>query len=260
MDDRRPFDLKLERAAHHLADFEQAAAAYVDSRPYEPRRTVGDDGQPEFTFHITPQPDPTLALIVGDLLTNARASLDHLAIALAPPARKRSARWPIIFRGHCEPPPAGAGGRHAEDHKRWCSYTEGMDPAAVEIIKKLQPLEADDRTTHPLAMLNRLVNADKHYQLTVVASALVDVQVLVTTADGAEALMRSTGAARDGLFDGEPIGGVPADAVALGVTGTLHVVIREAAMTEHGYEVPRAFREALLPSCATAIDELRPYT
>jgi hypothetical protein len=76
--------LKIERAAYHIHDLEHQTAAFFNSA----KSILVEEIEPSSGDRIakvkmvTPFPD-MFSLIAGDTITNIRASLDHLATALA---------------------------------------------------------------------------------------------------------------------------------------------------------------------------------
>lgn len=75
--------LKVRRADIHLHELIAAITAFLDRKPYGLLR----DFDPQNNLHtvrasIADQPDPAIASIVGDILHNLRAALDHLAVDL----------------------------------------------------------------------------------------------------------------------------------------------------------------------------------
>jgi hypothetical protein len=110
---------------------------------------------------IKEQPPATLSVIVGDCVTNLRASLDYIAWELGTkrPTRllsgseKRGITFPIISA--------------AADFSNAKSVTHlsglcGVPAAAMDEIKKVQPYNAGYEV---LGHLNILVNEDKHHAL-----------------------------------------------------------------------------------------------
>ncbi|MCV7193133.1 hypothetical protein [Mycolicibacterium brumae] len=98
-------------------------------------------------------------LIFGDILTNLRAALDHAVYSHAvarvalTPRQERQLHYPIIT-----------------DPTKWPSAQTALssliDPAVLTVIDQCQPFRhsAQDGGPdwHPLTILNRLVNLDKH--------------------------------------------------------------------------------------------------
>ncbi|RVB72128.1 MULTISPECIES: hypothetical protein [unclassified Mesorhizobium] len=76
--------LKVARAKKHFDDLRQAVTTYLAEEPYpyawEPDSEIA--GFRVVVREKTPPP-AELALLVGDTIHNARAALDHLAVAMA---------------------------------------------------------------------------------------------------------------------------------------------------------------------------------
>jgi hypothetical protein len=176
-----PWRLKLYRAQHHMKELELELGRYANRNPYEARRLDKGDADPNrwlWTLHFTEQPDLSLAIVLGDVLTNIRASLDHLAAALAPGRKKNI--FPIVADvGKFNPHPTAVDAKRYEAaRKNFAKAVEGMHPDAKAIIERLQPyyvnpMAADGTPqVHAILELNRLVQTDKHQQLVPIAAGL----------------------------------------------------------------------------------------
>ena len=183
--------LKLDRAQHHMKELEAEIGRYADRHAYEARRV--HEGYPKddrwrYALHVTEQPHFDIAIVLGDVLTNLRAALDHLAVALAPRGRKNhGARFPIIEDvGMFNPTPTEKElAKYTEARERFGSAVSGMEPEAIAVLDTLQPYRINPFPVgappqiHPFVALNRLVNADKHKKLVPVATGLVNVTTFV---------------------------------------------------------------------------------
>ena len=162
-------DLKLGRAREHLKELEAEVKRWVHEDGYS-IRVYPDPEPPSYVVraeNIRP-PGDALALLVGDCLYNARASLEYLAHALGDigaggdmtaEQSERSA-FPIIgdrdregFTGRGPDLFEGAAGRHLST----------VDPEARAAIKRLQPFyEGDTWEFNGLWFLNELARLDRH--------------------------------------------------------------------------------------------------
>ena len=98
---KRSWDLKVDRAEEHLEELRANVAAYDRSRPYEAvcsKPPAPDATEWSFMMNFTEPTPGSLAIVLGDLLFNLRSALDHVAVAIAPPAQKRSAGFPLCDR------------------------------------------------------------------------------------------------------------------------------------------------------------------
>ena len=164
---RDSWRLKLARAEHHMKELELEVARYVGRHPYKATRL--DDGDPKAQYGrwiltITEKPPDQIAIVLGDVLTNIRASLDHIATALAPGEDRN---FPLV----ADPQPEGG--------IKFTKAVKGMPSAAIAIIEELQPYNfisarAADGSPQVSAMreLTRLVNADKHDGLIPIATSV----------------------------------------------------------------------------------------
>jgi hypothetical protein len=187
--------LKIERAEKHLGELRVEIDRYTQTHPFE---TVRVRGGPRCNQHrdclryrlrVTSQPGPGLAIIAGDVLHNARSALDHLAVALVPPARRRSAGFPIELDDIWARKQRKYVVRDSERRRRFNSAINGMPKPAVRIIKAVQPYRRGGKgTAHVLYLLSKLENADKHRELIPFAAGLNDTVATATARGQAIAL------------------------------------------------------------------------
>lgn len=173
--------LKIGRAEKHLQELEAEVDRYTRTHPFEAVRVV--EGPPccqhldcwRYRLRVTHQPDPNLAIIAGDVLHNARSALDHLAVALSPPSRRRNASFPIEVEDIWARKDRRYVVRDSGRRRRFNSAVTGMPQPAIALIKKVQPYRRGDKALiHALYLLSRLENADKHRQLVLFATGLND--------------------------------------------------------------------------------------
>src|SRR5438552_626830 len=152
--------LKVVRATEHLKSFNEEAWRYVSAEPYE---VVLQRNQDYISVKgvITTEPPPALACIIGDFVTNLRASLDYVAWELA--AKTGSALSDGQKRGITFPIAADQAGfsktNGTADHlQRIC----GVPAAAIGVIESVQPYHAGYEA---LSSLDYLVRTDKHRML-----------------------------------------------------------------------------------------------
>lgn len=157
---------KVERANHHIAEFDAAAERYFSKRPTQVTMTpivrkgvhgfaVGD----RLGF-----PDKGMALYIGDAVHNLRCALDYLITACAVHNRKPTniTEFPFVK----------AGGRKA-DLKKGIFKARDADPRAAKLVWKARPYP---RGNTLLVALNELDRFDKH-RLIVPVESQVDVEV-----------------------------------------------------------------------------------
>lgn len=150
---------KLRRAKEHLDHIEAEITQFLNAEPYSvtverPTKTVA-------VVRVTKVPDRRIpvedwALIIGDCVHNARASIDYIAWQLAgADMNDRATMFPIFDT------PEGWRDNHAKRIKR-------LPLCAKAMIKEVQPcFYGKDRSA--LAALRILDDADKHKLLTVTA-------------------------------------------------------------------------------------------
>ena len=91
--------LKVKRAQKHMIDIYREARRYAGSQPYEFTRLRRPNRQRQVAYRvrITEQPDPMLAVMLGDFVHNLRTALDHVIVACVPRQRQKSASFPILY-------------------------------------------------------------------------------------------------------------------------------------------------------------------
>ena len=186
----RSWESKLERAKHHLSDFEALIAPYEGRRAYPVRegRELNDD-EWEYVSRIDiPEPaDPLLPIIAGDIMSNLRSALDHLAVALSSEPHDRTA-FPIFTDDIDAIDPDTGKYLHRKARRKWKALTRGFPEGAMTIIEEAQPYmhsrEGRDPQYAALALLSVLQNADKHKRLVLVVSGLRDPIVWFNTGPG----------------------------------------------------------------------------
>ncbi|MCZ2811289.1 hypothetical protein O2W15_07535 [Modestobacter sp. VKM Ac-2979] len=133
----------------------------VLSSPTAARPEANADGSFSSIYEPTAEPHPAMSLMLGEFAHNARSALDNLVTAL-------------VVRN---------GGTPKSHHKfplsthlnEWTASVADLWPAdgplagvtreALDLIEDVQPFHADDPTHHPLALVGRVNNADKHQML-----------------------------------------------------------------------------------------------
>jgi hypothetical protein len=156
--------LKLERAEEYFRDLTDEVLRYTNTHPYEAVRVPPPDEQPDvwlYRLRITEQPDARVALIAGDLAHNIRTIFDHLAVAVT---GQRDASFPVCYEDPWET--RSDGSLRPEREKARASFVSKLNGASTEALalaRALQPYGAGEEwASHPLGIINKLDNADKH--------------------------------------------------------------------------------------------------
>jgi hypothetical protein len=177
--------LKLVRAQEHFEQFRSGVGRYTDGNPYtlervrRPRCPEHGGACIRYRLKLTSQPPPELSVVLGDVLFNLRSALDHLAVAIAPRNRRWNASFPIERVEFWEEKDDELIIPNADAWGRFCSDVKGMPPEAIQHLKEFQPL-GDEGETHPLHLLSRLENADKHRELVLLTSGLTTVTATIS--------------------------------------------------------------------------------
>lgn len=133
-----------------------------------------------------PEPPPIIGMLVGDCVHNLRSALDHIIYALIwtnpsrggkPPSEK--AQFPI-----CDTRPGYV--TQVNQRKR----IDGVPDAVATVVETLQPYHTREKgldyTAHPLWVLNKLENIDKHRRLALASGVARHAHVSIRYRDGGE--------------------------------------------------------------------------
>lgn len=145
---------KVDRAKEHLAEFDREIDAYTASHPYEYEIRDEADGMRHIILKSHKPIPVRLCTVVGDVVHNARSSLDLLvtlaATREAGPVKGLS--FPIF--------------RHRADFEAKALVNFGKScPKLVRFIRRIAPYERGGDAGHhanTLVLLNRLNGRDKH--------------------------------------------------------------------------------------------------
>ncbi len=126
-----------------------------------------------YKLKMTEKPQPRIAVVAGDVVHNARTLFDHLAVAIT---GRRDASFPVCYEDPWET--LSDGTLMPERQKARAGFKQAVDGAseeAVAVIMELQPFAAGDAwATHPLGIINKLENTDKHRNLIPTATGITD--------------------------------------------------------------------------------------
>lgn len=176
---------KIERANTHIRSLNQAIGEHLPAvninftqnselgRPTSPLGYTVEAAS-IYELDIDPGIEQNWSLIVGDILSNLRASLDHIAWALATKnasnqgselcdKKARRVYFPLRMKKDCSP---HLGGLKKAD-------LELLLPEAHKTVESFQPYNVTDRPQLALLkVLHYLVNEDKHRRVTPVLRAV----------------------------------------------------------------------------------------
>ena len=149
--------MKLDRAEEHFSALQNAVVEYIKVCPSKIHCELDMSTGTWYVFDKLPQPSLTIAVLAGDFIHNLRSSLDHLAGELV----RRSGGTPGLdthFPILKVRPTANAAGTSSPPH-----VAGGVSDAVLVELDRIQPYQFGDAYEgHPLWILNRLWNTDKH--------------------------------------------------------------------------------------------------
>jgi hypothetical protein len=179
--------VKLRRAEEHFLEFQAEATRYLDRHPYVIRRE--HKGKPKanlwrYVLRVTEQPEPRLAAIMGDVLHNARAGMDHVFSAMLPKKRRNSIRagFPVVRSSIWVDDAGSIHIANGKERENFTSAVQGLGADAVTVLCQLQPGVSQTPECHPLGILSGLENLDKHRDLIPLRFLLRNAASVVTRA------------------------------------------------------------------------------
>jgi len=132
------------------------------------------------TVHIKEEMPDTWGLIIGDVLTNLRAALDHAVFGHAAAktqlteAQEKKLQYPVLqdsdqWLGAPAVPATASSPRKPKVDSAKKKLDPFLHVDALDVIEQSQPCHSADPHRHWLTVLNALVNRDKHRALRTVA-------------------------------------------------------------------------------------------
>jgi hypothetical protein len=147
---------KFARSQDHLYCLATVVSGYLATEPYTTVEEVEDKDGGKIHTHrgvIRQKPPPEWSEIVGDCLNNLRAALDHLTWGLAGERGNKTA-FPLFSKSD------NYSAITASNHLRHVRQD------AHALIERLQPYHhPNGAKAHPLGLLDRLTNDDKHREV-----------------------------------------------------------------------------------------------
>jgi hypothetical protein len=188
---RRTWWVKIKRAKVHAAELQAEFMRLMENeQPFvvSTRVDTTQNGQHWLmaTAEAGPFPGDDIAAVVGDVISNTRAALDHVCVALS---GNDNAAYPILTSDiwQFDPHPQTGKDRNAGRRHDFSSKTRGLPGPALALVKGAQPYIRSPQfpELHHLAVLNRLSNADKHRTLAVMIGG-ISARHVTCTFDGIE--------------------------------------------------------------------------
>ncbi len=166
--------LKVQRAEKHMVDVQEEARRYAESKPYSFTRIRLSDPHQEIRsrFRITEQPDPMIAVMLGDFIHNLRSALDWVVVACSPKRLRYKASFPISFKDiFAKDRDGNFVVNDAKGRDRFERAIKGLPTEARAFIISLQPYQFGSFSDQiSLGNISRLENADKHREIITLGS------------------------------------------------------------------------------------------
>lgn len=164
-----PITAKIARADYHLNVLGKETRSFLDRKPYAYGHERDDEaGQYIWRVVVRELPDPRWGLLISEIAHHLNSALDHLV-------------WLVAASHTGRRPPRDTGfpvAKGVADFRRMWTRSSGsyriraLPPHAQAIVEDEQPYHRGNAFEgHPLWVLRRLANADKHETLVTVGGA-----------------------------------------------------------------------------------------
>jgi hypothetical protein len=164
-----PITAKIARADYHLNVLGEKVRAFLDGEPHAYGRERDDKaGKYVWSVAVRDLPDPRWGLLISEIAHHLNSALDHLV-------------WLVALSNTGGRPPRDTGfpiAKRVTDFRRMWTRSSGyyriraLPPHAQAIVEDEQPYHRGNAFEgHPLWVLRRLANADKHETLVTVGGA-----------------------------------------------------------------------------------------
>lgn len=155
--------LKVHRSHDLLTELEPAYAKFINENPFQLRTDLDKENR-RFSYHIHGLKEVPIEIRIraGEVITHLRSALDQMIWQLSlffekEPSKKT--QFPI-----CET---------IEKFKEQRIQIRALPEELKKIVEEFQPFNYENPQTHPMWVLNRLANDDKHRFITIVNSSAV---------------------------------------------------------------------------------------
>ena len=178
---------KLGRAEEHLETLQRDVAVWLDGKPYPVEANFNTEtGECLLRVRVTKEPPIDWGLLVGEIVHNWRAALDHLVYQLT---LRRVGRGlprtefpvfddPTSFRRRTK--------KGKADMTSGFYKLRGLRPVDIAVIERLQPYGTGKQFvhSHPLGILHDLDVVDKHRTLNLVGHGVGTFGLGISVLDG----------------------------------------------------------------------------
>lgn len=171
--DNNEFDyiFKINWAHSHIKQLDQAIQAWFKDGSKFSHELISNPAKPNtFLLRVSAEIIPTspLSLVIGDIIQNIRSSLDHAVYQLGKSSgdqkfAKNSHRSQFPIFGNISNSGKKIDGADKFKKNAITDTIKFLSQPAQNIIESVQPFnDGDNYAEHPLWLLNKLSNLDKH--------------------------------------------------------------------------------------------------
>ena len=171
MDRLDALQIKHARAQEHYAGWSRALDKWVATMPYGVRGEADPSGWFVIRLVARELPPPELSVIFADMISNLRATLDHIIWALVEEsvnATHDKLTFPCVLDR--KDWPSSLGSRLMNVPSQW-----------IPVIEQAQPFTAANPRRHPMHVLHRLDITTKHRLLIPIAPSTFEWEAAYTT-------------------------------------------------------------------------------
>jgi hypothetical protein len=159
--------IKYARAQEHRAAWSRALDKWVATMPYGVRGEADPSGWFVVRLVARELPPPELSVMFADMISNLRATLDHIIWALVEEsgnATHDKLTFPCV-----------------ENREKWPSWLRtqlrNVPPQWIPAIERAQPFNIVKPCRHPMYVLHRLDIATKHHLLIPIVPSVFELEV-----------------------------------------------------------------------------------
>lgn len=182
--DFQPLRTKLGRAKQRLDALRSAVDVYLEGSPCRIEDTQ-DGTSYSLRTYVDAPPDQEWAVDVAEIANHVRSVLDQLVWQLAVANGTDPTRSHTQFPIEVDHAAYAKGARPKRER-----LLAGVAPKHRRIIDAYQPFQASgDRTRHPLYLLNKMANAEKHRAGHVVLGTATACRAKVVSPNGEEIIL-----------------------------------------------------------------------
>ena len=156
--------LKLNRAQEHIHELQQVLIDFIATKPYRINYKLNSD-QTFYecrVYYDGRTPPSQIGILIGEIVYQLRSVLDHIIFELSVPQIRQIVDREAQIRATVVPQFPILTKRNERELSKRLKFVDKLVWDAVERYQPYDRTYSSDPTKHPLSLLQRLSNADKH--------------------------------------------------------------------------------------------------